>query len=221
MNQYLDILLEVSLFRNINRSDIESLIQCLSARISNYKKDDIIFRIGDQVSMVGIVLEGGVQVVRDDLFGNRTILTTLAAGDIFGETFACAGVKILPVSVLTTADSKVLLMDYRRIITTCSSSCIFHQLLVENMLQILAQKNLMLNQKIDVISARTTRDKLMVYLTALSQKEKNNCFDIPYNRQGLADFLSVDRSAMSSELGKMRDEGILKFHKNHFEIIQK
>ncbi len=207
------------MFKGIAPGDLTNMLDCLSASVHDYAKHAAIFFAGIPAERVGIVLAGTAQVVRDDIFGNRTILTTLDQGDMFGETFACAGVETLPVSVLATEECTVLLVDYRKIIVTCPSSCMFHNKMIENMMQILAQKNLVLNQKIEAVSARTTREKLIVYLTAQAGRAGSRSFEIPFNRQELADYLSVDRSAMSAELGRMRDEGILEFHKNSFEIL--
>lgn len=156
--------------------------------------------------------------MREDIFGNRAILTALMPGQLFGETFACAGVEILPVSVIAVSDCKILLLDYRRIITTCPTACVFHSRLIENMLKILAGKNLVLNQKIEALSARTTREKLLAYLVAQAGVAGSRRFTIPSTRQELADYLSVDRSAMSREMGIMQKEGMIRFKKNCFEL---
>lgn len=206
------------LFDRISESELDRMLGCLNASLKQYAKGNTIFFAGDPAVRVGVVLTGEAQVVRDDLFGNRTILANLAAGDLFGETFACAGVQVLPVGVLATSPCSVLLLDYRKIIRTCSSDCAFHSRLVENMMRILAQKNLLLSQKIEVLSARTTREKLLAYLSSQASRAGSSSFTIPFSRQALADYLCVDRSAMSAELGRMRDDGLLSFHKNRFEL---
>lgn len=220
ISQTFPILKNVPLFNGISENDLYAMLDCLNARIVQYEKNNIIFLAGDPVSRVGIVCSGGVQLVREDMLENRAIMASLSAGDIFGETFACARIERLPVSVVATSDCEILLIDYRRIVTTCPSTCVFHGKLVENMLEILADKNLMLNQKIEALSARSIRGKLLAYLTAQAQRSGSYAFKIPFNRQELADYLSVDRSAMSAELGKMRDDGLLRFHKNDFEIMK-
>lgn len=217
---FLDVLMKTPLFRGIEESDLESLLGCLSAREKAYDKGETVFLAGDPAVWVGVVLEGTAQVVRDDVFGNRSILTKLSAGDLFGETFACAGTELLPVSVIAGTGCRAYLLDYRKIITSCPSSCAFHAQLVANMLWILARKNLLLNRKIEALSARSTRDKLMVYLLGLAQEARSPSFEIPFNRQELADFLAVDRSALSRELGVMREEGLLRFYKSHFELLE-
>jgi len=220
LKKYFDLLKSLDLFERISDIDLENMLNCLDAKLCVYEKDNMIFLTGDAISKVGIVLSGSVQVIKEDFLGNRTVLVQLSSGDIFGETFACAGVTKSPVTVLAVTGCEVLLVDYKKIITTCSSACIFHTRLIENMLKLLAKKNLMLNQKIELISKRTTREKLMSYFTIQMDKSKSNRFITSFTRHELADFLCVDRSAMSRELSKMRDEGLLTFKGNQFEILQ-
>lgn len=195
------------------------MLQCLGAGVVSHRAGSAVFLAGSPVRSVGIVCEGAVRIVRDDFWGNRTILAQLAAGELFGETFACAGVPEIPVGVYAAEDSRILMIDYRRILGTCSRSCPFHGKLVENMLAILAEKNLLLNQKNEILSARSTRDKLMGYLSFQARKNGASRFSIPFSRQELADYLCVERSAMSAELGRMRREGLLDFRKNHFHVL--
>lgn len=219
MNDITTILAGTALFSGIAPQELDALLGCLAAKAHFYGKNRTVFSVGDDATQIGIVLRGGVQVVRDDFFGNRSILAHLGPGDLFGETFACAGVAHLPVSVLATQDSDILLANYRKVVTTCPGSCAFHARLVQNMLAIVAQKNLMLNQKIEVISRRTTREKLLAFLAAQAQTAGSRSFTIPFNRQQLADYLGVDRSAMSTELGRLQQDGVLRFERNRFEFL--
>lgn len=219
MENFLHILKNSLLFADIEEKQLPELLNCLQAVTVSYGKNDNIFFAGNPATNVGIVCKGKAQVVKEDIMGNRTILANLSAGDLFGETFACAKIDILPVSVVAVIDCIILLMDYRKVITTCPASCFFHNKLIENMLHILAQKNLLLNQKIQVLSSRGMRAKLISYLLAEADKNSSTSFHIPFDRQQLADYLSVDRSALSSELGRMRDEGLLKFDKNQFQLL--
>lgn len=197
---------------------MRALLDCLSAVERHYEKNSFIFMENDAVTSIGVVLSGKVHIVQEDFWGNRTILAETGPGGLFGEAFSCAETEKLPVSVLAASDADILLIDYRRIITTCSSACIFHTGLIKNMLWILAGKNIMLTQKIEILTKRTTRQKLLSYLSAQAIQAGSHSFEIPFNRQELAEYLSVDRSAMSNELGKMRDEGILSFARNRFEL---
>ncbi|MDL2238412.1 Crp/Fnr family transcriptional regulator [Christensenellaceae bacterium OttesenSCG-928-K19] len=218
MNQYFDIILKSPLFGGIRRGELVGMLDCLRASVRDYPKDAAIFLAGGPATRVGFLLRGNAQVVREDVFGNRTILTSLAQGDMFGEVFACAEVETLPVSVMAAGKCVVLLLDYKKLLTTCSSSCAFHNRMIENMMRILAQKNLRLNEKIEAVSARGTRAKLLTYLAAQARRAGSPAFTIPFNRQELADYLAVDRSAMSAELGRMQGEGLLRYDKSRFEL---
>ena len=204
------------LFQGIALSDFKRALNCLSAKTACYKKDDVILLSGDTVNFVGLILFGSVQIIKEDRDGHITILTKLGVSGIFGETFACAEITQSPVTILATENTEVLLIDYKKIITTCAAACPFHAKLIENMLKLIARKNLMLNQKIEILSKRTTREKLLSYFDM--QRGIAKKFTIPYNREELAQYLCVDRSAMSNELCKMRDDGLIGFHKNTFEI---
>ena len=215
---YIDLLKDNLLFQGISPKNLDSMLSCLDARLAHYAREQAIFLAGDPPRWLGLVLSGAVQVVRDDIFGNRSILAKLLPGDLFGEAFACAEIDALPVSVLPVTDCVVLLMDYRRIITTCPSSCSFHGRLIENMVRVLAQKNLNLNQKIEILSSRSIREKVMSYLSIQAAEHGSSRFRIPFDRQELADFLSVERSALSRELSAMKREGLISFSKNEFEL---
>lgn len=219
LSETLGVLQGTPLFAGIAPKDLEAALHCLGARVGCYDGGGFVFRAGDPVSRVGIVCRGEVQVIREDVFGNRTILTNLRAGEMFGEVFACAKITRLPVGVVATQESEIALIDYRRIVTSCPSSCAFHTRLIENMLGILAEKNLMLNRRIEIFSARSTRGKLLAYLSIQAREQGTAKFTIPYNRQELADFLAVERSAMSAELGRMRDDGLIRFHRSEFELL--
>lgn len=218
MDKYLTVLKTVSLFRDIESEDIKSLLKCLSAKTENYKAKEAIFLAGNKSEYVGIVLSGQAQVVKEDFYGNKNIVASVEKGQLFGEAFACADIKIIPVSVFAVEDCEIMLIDYRRIITVCPHNCTFHGKLIYNMLRIVANKNIMLSQKIEFISKRTTKEKLLAYLLSEAKKAGSNSFSIPFNRQELADYLSVDRSAMSAELCKLRDRGIIEFNKNKFVL---
>lgn len=220
MSEIDDCLIDCPLFHQIQTRDLAALLSCLSAKAHSYHKNDFIFREQDAATHVGIVLSGRVQVVQEDFWGNRVLLTQIQPGGLFAEAFSCAMVKQLPVSVIAAAPSRVLLIDYRRIITTCSSSCVFHAQLVANMMQILARKNIMLTRKVEHISKRTTREKLLSFLSALARENGSSQVSLPFNRQELADYLCVERSALSREISKMQKDGLLSYHKNTFQLNQ-
>lgn len=219
MKKYLDVLKTVNLFRDIEESELEPLLSCLSAKEAHYEKGQTVFFSGESIERFGIVLSGQVQVVQDDYYGNRSILAKIGSGHLFGESFACAEIETLPVSVITTAESELLFIDCRRLAVPCAKACDFHSKLIRNMLNIVSIKNISLTQKIEFTSKRTTREKLLAYISTEAKKAGSSRFSITFNRQELADYLSVERSAMSAELSKLRDDGVLKFHKNQFELL--
>lgn len=208
------------LFTDILEDDIKKMLICLNAKAKKYDKNSVVILAEDAITSIGIVLSGSVQIIKEDYFGNKNILTELSALEIFAETFVCAGVKKSPVTVISITECEILFVDYSKIITTCSSVCGFHARLIANMLKLIANKNLLLSTKIALISRRTTREKLLSYLAAQADKEQSKCFSIPFSRADLADFLCADRSALSRELCRLRDDGILQFKGNSFELLE-
>jgi CRP-like cAMP-binding protein len=207
MEKYFEILSKCPLFHGIEQSDLNAMIQCLNAKLVEVKKDAPVFLEGDLAQFSGVVLSGAVQVVQDDYYGNRSILSVLYPSEFFAEVFFCAGLETMPVSVIALQDSKILLLDCKCILTVCSDACQFHSQLLKNLLQGMAQKNLALTQKIRYMSQKTTKDKLMAYLLDQAKKHEHPEFTIPYNRQALADYLGVERSAMSAEISKLKKSG--------------
>ncbi|HOO28608.1 MAG TPA: Crp/Fnr family transcriptional regulator, partial [Lachnospiraceae bacterium] len=205
MNQYLHILKTAELFQGIEETELLLLLSCLSARVLFYEKGQTVFLAGERITQFGLVLSGQVQIVQDDYYGNRSILGKMETGDLFGESFVYANIKVLPFSVITAAESEILFIDGYRLAAPCARACGFHSMLIRNMLHIVSMKNVMLTQKIEFISKRTTREKLLAYLSAEAKKAGSGSFFIPFNRQELADYLSVERSAMSAELSKLRN----------------
>lgn len=220
MERYLPMMEQNPLFQGIAQSDIPQLLNCLSATLSTFEKGSFVFSAGQTAEHVGIVCSGGVHVFTEDFMGNRTILAALSDGELFGEAFACAGIERLPVSVMAVANSQIMLINYRRTLSTCSPVCSFHAKLIGNMLGIVAAKNVALSQKVEIISKRTTREKLTAYLSTQALRSGSRTFTIPFNRQALADFLCVERSAMSAELSKMQRDGLLRTDKNQFELLE-
>lgn len=218
MKEYINVLKNCLLFSDINSDDIPAMLTCLSASVVKIPKDAFVFHEGDEANCVGIVLTGNVQIVKDDFFGNRSIVDSVEPGEIFGETFACAEVNEMPISVIASEDSEIMLVDCRRIIVTCGNSCEFHNKMINNLLKVMARKNLNLNHKIEIISKRTTRDKLMTYLMGQAKKNNSHDFVIPFDRQELADYLGVERSALSAEMSRMRKDGIIEYSKNKFKL---
>jgi CRP-like cAMP-binding protein len=218
MRKIFEIVKDNPLFHGIAFSDFENMAKCLNAGTRRYVGNEIILRSGDTVNFVGLILSGGVNIKKEDADGRVTILSYAGVSEAFGEVFACAGISQSPVTIQAAEDSEILFFDYRKIITSCTSACPFHTKLIENMLRLVAMKNLTLVQKIEILSKRTTRDKLLCFFDM--QRGAAKRFTVPFDREEMAQYLCVDRSAMSSELCKMRTEGIIKFQKNTFEMLR-
>lgn len=218
MKEFLPVLQSCSLFAHIDPNDLRSLLGCLGASAVTVRKGSAVFSEGDPAKYVGIVLSGSVQIVQDDYYGNRSILAHAAPGELFGESFACANIPALPVSVIAAEDSTVMKIDCCRITRSCSNACEFHNRLILNLLQVMAAKNLSFHKKLEITAQRTTREKLMAYLLWQAKAQGSDSFTIPFDRQALADYLGVERSAMSAELSKLKRDGILDFDRSHFTI---
>ena len=219
MQQY--ELKEIPFFEGIREDELNNMLQCLDVRVKDYKKGEMIFHEGDEARYVGLILKGSVQVVRDDFYGKRNILATLKEKQLFAESYACSDLEYLPVGVYAKQNCTIMLMDVRRMIRTCTNNCVFHTRLINNLLKHVVEKTLMLNQKIEYMSKKTTKEKIMAYLLTKAKENKNNSFHIELDRQTLADYLGVERSAMSAEISKLKKEGFINVHKNHFEILKK
>ena len=219
MKDFHEVLARCSLFDGIRLEDLSAMLGCIGGRKVSVAKGHQICREGDPAQNVGMVLSGAVRLERTDYYGNRSIVAHIGPGELFGETYACAGVQSLPITVVADADSIVLLMDCRRITTTCSSACAFHNRIIFNLLKLVATKNLVFDQKIQITSRRTTREKLMAYLVNQAKLQGSSTFTIPYDRQELADYLEVDRSGLSAQISKLTKEGILTSEKRKFTLL--
>lgn len=224
MIQYREILQKAPLFQGFEDGDLFRVLDCLQAYRQEFEKNQVILMAGQPVAEVGVLLRGRAQLVREEYTGERSILAEVRPGELFAEAYACAppekaDAHRIPVTVVAVAQSTVMKMDYRRIITTCSSACSFHTRLIENMLGVMAEKNIRLNRTIGHLSKRSTREKLLSYLSEQASMQNSRVFCIPFNRQELADYLCVERSAMSSALGKLRDEGVIRVDRNRFELL--
>lgn len=208
-----------SLFQGVAENDLETMLNCLGATERKYKKNDVILLAGTKVTSIGIMADGSAQITRDDAEGNRAILSELEKADLFAEAYVAANFAEIPVTVIATSDCRIVWIPFGKIVGTCSVACDFHKILVQNMMRVIAVKNIMMNEKMRILSCKTTKEKLMTYLSDYSERAGKAKFKIPFSRNELADFLSVDRSAMSRELGRLRNEGYLKYNKNEFELL--
>ena len=219
MKKIISLLKKCALFNDIEEHNLEAMLGCLGAEYKKYNKKEVILAEGSPAIYIGIVLRGAVQLVQVDYFGNRSIVANVEPGQLFGETFACAGVDDLPVDIVATEDTEALIIDCRRILNSCSNACKFHRKVIFNLMKMVARKNLAFHQKIEITSKRSTREKLMTYLLMQAKKNKSDKFEIPYDRQELADYLEVDRSGLSAEISKLRKEGIVESQKNYFHLL--
>lgn len=220
MEKYLQTLKNCPLFYGIESENLMRMLHCMDARIDNYDKRDTVFAEGDPAVDIGILLSGRAQTEIVDYFGNRSILSATADGEIFGEAFACAGVDELPVSIVATEPCTVMTVDCSHILHTCENNCGFHRQLIYNLMKEMARKNIASHEKIEVTAKRTTRDKLMSFLYSYAKKVKSREFEIPFDRQELADYLEVERSGLSSEISKLRAERVIENKKNKFKILK-
>ena len=213
------VLTRTPLFRGITPEEAEGMLSCLQAERKRFEKGAFILREGDRVRSVGLVISGGVNIERDDPWGNRTILGHVDVGQIFAETYACVPGEPLTVNVAAAADSEILFLDVQRMLTVCGNTCAFHGKLVRNLLTVTAEKNLRLSSRMAHIAPKSIRGRVMAYLSELSVRQGGQTVTVPFDRQQMADYLGVERSALSGELSKMRREGILEVHKNVFRIL--
>ena len=219
MKKYIPVLKRTKLFSGVGEEDIASLLSCLGARKKEYKKGEYILREGEHIRDIFILVEGKIHIQKDDYWGNRSILSVISVGEMFGEAYSSPESGALLNDIVAVEDSSVIFFDVKRILTTCSSACRFHNMIVQNMFFAISDKNRKLVQKLGHMSGRTTRTKLISYLSEEAKRQGSSTFTVPFNRQQLADYLCVDRSAMSNELCKMRDEGMIKFEKSRFELM--
>ena len=218
MKEFLPVLRASQLFSGICEAELTAMLACLDPRTERFAKDAILLRVGDAAESIGLVLSGSVLIVQEDIWGNRSILSKAGPGQTFAAAYACAPGSLLNVSVAAETPVTAMFLNVRRVLTVCPSACEHHSRIIRNLLGELAEKNLRLGEKLTHMAQRTTRAKLMSYLSAEAQRLGRCEFDVPFTRQQLADYLAVERSGLSLELGKMKKEGLLDFHKSHFVL---
>ena len=219
MKKYISVLKCTKLFAGVVEEDIFTMLGCLQAELYHYKKGDYVFRQGERMSNICVLVSGTLHIQKDDYWGNRSIINVIGTGEMFGEAYAAPDGGALMNDVIAVEDSEVILFNVMKILTVCSLACRFHSMVVQNLFFAISEKNRKLVQKLGYMSRRSTREKLIAYLSDEADRQKCETFRIPFNRQQLADFLAVDRSAMSNELSKMRKEGLLIFEKNRFTLL--
>ena len=219
MKKYFEVLKKCPLFVSVKDEELSALLGCLGVKIDSFDEKYTIFREGNPAKYFGIVLSGKVMTVTTDYYGNRSIVSESGPSELFGEEFACCEMSAIPVSVIASEPCEVMLVECRRVLTACSHSCRHHHTMIYNLMKDLAEKNISYHERMEIISKRTTRDKLIAYLLGEARRAGSPSFDIPFDRQELADYLEVDRSGLSSEIGKLVREGVLKSTREHFELL--
>ncbi len=208
------------IFQGITEEELQNMFACFSCTTKKYDKGSIIYYSGDVISSIGLVLSGSVTVENNDIWGNRSILDNVGPGAIFAESYALSPGETLMVDIVANENTEILFLNTGSVLNTCGNACRCHNKLIQNLLAISSQKNLNLSRHIMHTSAKTIRGRLLSYLSYQAQKQGNYEFDIPYNRQQLADYLGLDRSALSSELSKMQRDELITYRKNHFVLSQ-
>ena len=220
MDNFFEILSHCPLFNGITTSDLTGMLKCLNAKSVEFSKGDSIFLEGDPAQFVGVVLDGAIQILQEDYYGNRSVLTILEPGELFAEVFSCAGLNAIPVRAIEKKKSTVLLLNCQQMFTVCGNACRFHSQLLQNLLKVMAMKNLAMTQKIRYMSQKTTKDKLTAFLLDQAKQNDSSEFVIPYDRQALADYLGVERSAMSVELSKLKKNGQIDTKGSWFRLLE-
>ena len=209
-------MLSIELFQGID--DLDATLQCLGAETRQVNKDEFLLLAGDKPQAVGVVLSGLLHIVREDYEGNRSLVAAVKPGEIFAESLCCAGVAESPVTVAAAANSIVLLLRFERVLRACQNACAFHHRLIENMLRLVAEKNLFLQTRMEVMALKSVRAKVLRYLESFAPK-RGQGFAIPFNREEMAEYLCVERSALSHELARMKRDGLIEYRKNQFVLL--
>ena len=207
------------LFTGIREEDLSAMLACLGSFQRNYRKGEIILLESNEVRSVGVILSGTVHMIKEDAEGRQTLLVTMREQELFGESFACGSHLSAQVSFRAATHCTVLFLPFYKIIHSCKMSCPFHHRLIENMLQLIGDKNVRLMQKIEVISGKTLREKILAYLRSQAPEDGSRRFSIPLGRLELADYLCADRSALTRELARMKTDGLIWYEKNQFQLL--
>ncbi len=220
MIRYLQDMKGAPLFHNIAEETLEPVLSCLNGHVRTYEKGEYISLAYEEVKNVGMVLKGTVQMIQEDVWGRKTLLMLLSKHEIFGETFICGDNPLPTVSFYASTQVEVLFMPIHRVLHTCTNACEFHHRIIENLTKMTANKNAQLIAKIEILSQKTLRDKISVYLSVEANRSHSDYFELPSGRVEMADYLCADRSALTRELNMMKKDGLIDFDKNTFRIIK-
>ncbi len=219
MDVKIETIMEFPLFSGIAKDDLPAMLQCLGYRVEHYQKGEFLAIEGQHIQQVGVILQGSVDMLKEDFWGHKIILMRMQKSDVFGEAFTFGSNATATVSFRAVEDTVILLLPFQRVLHTCNRTCTFHHRLVENMVQLLANKNQELMKKVEVVTKKTLREKILAYLSQQAQLQGKEYFEIPLGRAELADYLCADRSALTRELSNMKKEGRLDYDKNMFRLL--
>ncbi len=219
MEEYLEIIKRCILFKGFKEAEIIDFLTKVSAKLSEFKKDEFIIKTNDKPNEFGILIKGSANIQKLDFNGKLNITSNIDVSELFGEAFVYADINKALVSVCCNENSSVILLNKNNISNLAHSDIELFKKFNENMLKCMSKKLVNLNRKIDILTGQNIREKILGYLDSLSEDNKKSTIEIPFNREQLADFLCVNRSSLSRELSKMRDEGIIDFYKNSFKKL--
>ncbi len=218
MQKYYNQIKNSPIFYGMKEEELKELLTCFNARVRKFESGEMIIRQGDMISNIYLILSGTVNIEKDSYWGRRMIISHLGVNDNIALAFVASKTIESQIDAVVVEDAEVLILSYQKCTTMCQNACTKHRVLIGNLFEILSKENIELLQKIENVSQKTIRDKLLTYLSNEARKNKNNVFEIPFNRQDLADYLNIDRSAMSFELSKLQKEGLIKYEKNKFAL---
>ena len=219
LDKYYNQIKNSPVFYGMSDDELRDLLECFNARVKKYESEEMIIRQGDMISNIYLILDGSVNIEKDTYWGRRIIISRLGKNENLALSFVGSKNVESNIDAITVENTTVLLLSYEKCTSMCQNACTRHKILINNLFQILSKENIDLIQKIENVSQKTIRDKLMTYLSNEARKNRSNNFDIKFNRQELADYLNIDRSAMSFELSKMQKDGLIKYDKNHFILV--
>lgn len=214
-----ETLSQCALFKTLSQKELHQLLPCLGPIIRTYDAEYIILNQGEIVQYIYVILEGSVEIGKENFAGQKNIISILSPSHLFAEGIVCTKERLSPVVVTTLTPVTLLLVPYERIIVNCKQNCDFHHRLIHNMMLLLGEKNYYLNTKMDLLLLKGIREKLATYLLLKARKKQSSSFTLELNRTQLSDYLNVSRSSMCRELGRMKEEGIIDYYQNSFKIL--
>lgn len=216
MKKYYHKIKNSPIFFGMTDNELDRMLECFKGYIKNYEEGDMIIRQGDIITKIYLILEGKVNIEKDTYWGRRMIIQQLSANNNIGLALVASKNVESNINAICATDTTILILNYEKCSTMCQNACCHHSALIRNLFKILSKENIELIEKIENISQKTIRDKLLTYLSNESLKNKSSSFEIQFNRQELADYLNIDRSAMSFEMSKLKQEGFIDYNKNKF-----